>query len=129
MQTTLESGVSITMIKEMAMPLISNTDEFALAKKVAFVLEVSVSEVLTWYRDTESKMLAIYMEILMDGTQCPRQLAIKYHMHPNYMQTRLREIYGRMQVDVVLQAKILKLNRFFLINDESKKSICVDRAV
>lgn len=121
MRIFLESGVTHTMIKHMAYPLVSEQDEFELAKKVAKVLNVPNSEVLTWYRDTEAKLLAIYMEIVLGTASHPRTLAKKYNIYPNYMRKRLQDIKDRMEYDVKLQAKILKLNRFFLVNDGNTK--------
>ena len=116
MQTTLESNITPVMIKQMAFPLVNAVDEFALAKTVARLLGVKNSAVLTWYQDTEEKLLAIYVEIMLDDLQCLRTLARKYHMHPNYMKKRLRALYEQLQHDVLLQQKVLKLNRFFLMD-------------
>lgn len=116
MQTTLESGITAQMISQMTMPLLNEVDEYAIAKKVAQLLGVTNADVLAWHKDSQEKILAIYVEIMLDSLQCPRRLAKKYQIHPNYMQKRLRELYVQMQSDVLLQQRVLKLNRFFLMH-------------
>lgn len=117
MNLTLESPITNGMIaamgKEMALP----TAGYELAQKVADILGVNLYDVVTWTRDSEEKILCIFMEIILNGTVDHKLLSHKYKIYLPYMLNRLKDLHRRLKSDAGLRGKVLVLNSK-LLSDE-----------
>lgn len=112
METTFDSPVTGQMISQMIAPLVATGMDYEIAQRLANVLGVPLHDI-TWHKDTEAKMLAIFMEIVLNPLACHKQLAEKYSIYLPYMRRRLVEMGKRLKTDAALRRKVLLLNLEF----------------
>lgn len=86
--------------------------KFKYALKVREVLECDLFDVIG-LKDTDEKILAIWLEIMHNSMAIFHELAKKYQINEKYMRHRLLELENKLLTDAVLRDKITRLEAAF----------------
>ena len=86
--------------------------KYSIAFRVAKVLECDVFDVIG-IKDTDAKILALQIEILLNGYLVPFALAQKYKIYERFMLHSLSIFSKRVQNDSVFAGKVLLLQKEF----------------
>ena len=107
-----ESPVTSEMILDMTKCVTYDKDRFAIARRVSEIFGVRVSDVIG-FKDTEYKVLAVYVEITLAPRTSLHVLADRYTIYAPYLLKRLQELNEAMLTDIRVQAQVLLLNKEF----------------
>ena len=85
----------------------------SIAAKAAKVLNVNLCDIIGPFY-TPEKILVIHLEIVLDGSQDPGELAKRYQITESYMFNRLRALKKAFETHVHIHEAVLRFHNAFI---------------